>query len=116
MMLATDLLMWVADPPDDVALNVAATDLVMTRRTFPTGPSTGPWSAPVVPSTALTSRPSPPGGRGTSPATRPSSRSMLRSHPIRAPDLPGRPVRGLPFRPLIGWRVAGTGRAPGCAP
>jgi hypothetical protein len=35
IMLAADLLMWVADPVDDVSLNVAATDLVMTTASLP---------------------------------------------------------------------------------
>ena len=35
IMLATDLLMWVADPADDIVLNVAATDLVMTTANLP---------------------------------------------------------------------------------
>ena len=35
IMLAADLLMWVADPADDISLNVAATDLVMTTANLP---------------------------------------------------------------------------------
>ena len=35
ILLAADLLMWVADTADDVSLNVAATDLVMTTANIP---------------------------------------------------------------------------------
>ena len=35
IMLAADLVMWVADSVDDVSLNVAATDVVMTTASLP---------------------------------------------------------------------------------